>query len=192
MSLLIVSLVADGSKWVVVRCGTLEEKEKLLAAKIMWLREAKLFIIFRKICFKPYLTKFIQLAGLSTPELWEKALATLRTDGVKITPTAPKVFEPNYTERVVWKIEHKDEHWVPETIALSVYEVVRVAWAPICMFCSSEDHFHTLCTYPKLVGAVPTIKRAKMNSNLLTSRHGPNNHSRSGGATGSSIGQTKV
>ncbi len=35
----IVPIIADGIKWVVVRCETLEEKEKLLAAKIMWLKD---------------------------------------------------------------------------------------------------------------------------------------------------------
>ncbi len=146
---LIIPLIADRSKWVVLMCGTLEEMEKLLAVKIMWLKKAKLFVMFRKIHFKPYLIKFIQLVGLSTPELWEKALAALHMDGVEITPTAPKIFEPNYTERILWKIEHRDEHWV---------------------FCSSEDHFHTPCAYTKLVVIFSEVVRATVGSEAEASR----------------------
>jgi hypothetical protein len=59
----IVPMVERGSKWVVIRCASLENKNQLLSVKIIWFKDAKLHVIFRRIRLAPYLTKFIQRLG---------------------------------------------------------------------------------------------------------------------------------
>ena len=59
----ILPMVPMGSKWAVVRCSSLAEKEILLATKVVWLPESKVFVVFRKIRFQPFLTNISRHFG---------------------------------------------------------------------------------------------------------------------------------
>jgi hypothetical protein len=156
----ILPMVPTGSKWAVVRCSSLAEKEVLLATKVVWLTESKVFAVFRKIRFQPFLTKYIQALGVKSSKSWDAALAALNKEGVVVTPHEPLEFRHDYTERFVWKVVHKDPRWIfPTDIELSPYETVIIKWAPICQFCSGEDHHYKMCGFPTIVGATPPVKK---------------------------------
>jgi hypothetical protein len=148
------------SKWTRVLCETLEDKRRLLGAKIVWVRDAKAFVTFMKPRVRPYTTKYIEVKGLTSPEAWKEVKDALtNSSGGSVSSISPAKFIQNYAERIIWAVEHKeDSGWTfPPYVQIANGSSTKIAWAPICMYCAGEDHHYAQCKMVEILGEKPVI-----------------------------------
>jgi hypothetical protein len=143
-----------GGQWYVIEMKDKKDVAKVLEQKVMFDERTRTLVVFRKIEVKAKKERVIEIKDLKREKEYKETKKQLEEMGVRILEENPteKEWTTMYKERVIWKVEGKEETWtVPTEVDMGFGRKVRIAPAPICTFCHSDDHHQSQCPWKKLV-----------------------------------------